>query len=63
MKKVVLYALGTAFAMFLWAAVIFLGTLNGWLHQPITKRNTAPDFIAATEAEIDKQFVGNFALA
>ena len=63
MKKTVLYVLGTAFVMVLWAAAVFLGTLNGWFHQPIAKRNAAPDFIAATEAEIDKQFVGNFAMA
>ena len=63
MRKVILYALGTAFALILWAAAIFLATLNGWLHQPLAKQNAAPDFIAATEAEIAKQFVGNFALA
>ena len=62
MKKIVLCVLGTAFAMILWAAAVLLGTLNGWLHQPIAKRNAAPDFITATEAEIDKQFVGNFAM-
>lgn len=63
MKKIVLYVLGTAFVLVLWAAAVFWGTLNGWLHQPIAKRNAAPDFIAATEAEIDNQFVGNFAMA
>ena len=49
--------------MILWAGVVFLGTVNGWLHKPIAKQNTSQSFLAAVEKEIDKQFVGNFAMA
>lgn len=49
--------------MLLWAGVIFFGTVNGWFHQPIAKINTSQSFLEAVDAELDKQFVGNFAMA
>ena len=49
--------------MIVWAATVFLATVNGWLHKPIAKQNTSKSFHSAIETEIDKQFVGNFAMA
>ncbi|MBL7872970.1 MAG: beta-lactamase family protein [Cyclobacteriaceae bacterium] len=49
--------------MIVWAGVIFLGTVDGWFHKPIAKQNSSQSFLAAVETEIDKQFVGNFAMA
>ena len=63
MKKILLYISGTVFIMILWAGVVFLATVNGWLHKPIAKQNTSQSFISAIDKEIDKQFVGNFAMA
>jgi CubicO group peptidase (beta-lactamase class C family) len=63
MKKILLYVLGTGLIMILWAGVVFLGTVNGWLHKPIAAQKTSHSFLTAVEKEIDKQFVGNFAMA
>ena len=49
--------------MMLWAGVAFTGTVDGWFHQPIAKQNTSQSFREAVETEIDKRFVGNFAMA
>ena len=63
MKRILLYISGTVLIMILWAGVVFLATVNGWLHKPIAKQNTSQSFLSAIETEIDKQFVGNFAMA
>lgn len=63
MKKILFYISGAVFIMILWAGVVFLGTISGWLHKPIAKQNTSEAFLSAIETEIDKQFVGNFAMA
>ena len=49
--------------MIVWAAIVFWGTLEGWFHKPIAKQNTSQSFIEAIKKEIDKQFVGNLAMA
>jgi len=63
MKKILHYILATVFIMIIWAGVVFLGTVKGWLHKPAAKENTTQSFNAAVDNEIDKQFVGNFAMA
>ncbi len=63
MTRILRYISGTVFIMILWAGVVFLAIVNGWLHKPIAKQNTSQSFLSATETEIDKQFVGNFAMA
>jgi len=63
MKIILLYILSAVLLMLLWAGVIFFGTVNGWFHQPIAKINTSQSFLEAVDAELDKQFVGNFAMA
>ena len=39
MKKILRYVLATVFIMIIWAGVVFLGTVKGWLHKPIAKQN------------------------
>jgi CubicO group peptidase (beta-lactamase class C family) len=63
MKKILRYILGAVLMMIVWAVVIFIGTIDGWFHKPIAKQNSSQSFLTAVETEIDKQFVGNFALA
>ncbi len=63
MKKILLSILGACLMMIAWAVIVFLGTIDGWFHQPIAKQNTSQSFREAVDAEIDKQFVGNFAMA
>lgn len=47
----------------LWAIFIVFGTLSGWWHKPITDSNNPDDFITEAKKEIDKSFVGSFAMA
>lgn len=63
MKKIVLYVTMAALLMVGWAGFVLVGTIDGWFHSPIAEPNTSSSFRAATEAEIKKQFVGNFAMA
>lgn len=49
--------------MLLWAGIVIFGTLDGWFHHPIAKSNTSQSFLEAVDNELDKQFVGNFAMA
>jgi CubicO group peptidase (beta-lactamase class C family) len=63
MKKILLYVAGAALLMVVWAGFVLTATVNGWFHAPMAKETTSASFRAATEAEIKKQFVGNFALA
>lgn len=63
MKSMLLNILRTVLLMLLWTAVAFFGTVNGWFHQPIAKLNKSESFLEAVDAELDKQFVGNFAMA
>ncbi|MFD2935478.1 serine hydrolase domain-containing protein [Spirosoma flavum] len=63
MKKIVRSGLGTVFILLLWAGGVFLATLTGWLHTPIANQNTTQSFMEAIDREIDRQFVGNFAMA
>jgi CubicO group peptidase (beta-lactamase class C family) len=63
MKKILTYSLSTVSIMILWAGIVFSGTVNGWWHKPLAKQNTSQSFLSAIEMEIEKQFVGNFAMA
>jgi CubicO group peptidase (beta-lactamase class C family) len=63
MKIILRYIAGAVLLMLLWAGVVFFGTVDGWFHRPIATLNTTPSFLEAVDAELDKQFVGNFAMA
>lgn len=49
--------------MIAWAGIIFLVTVKGWFHRPITKQNTSQAFLETVKTELGEQFVGNFAMA
>jgi CubicO group peptidase (beta-lactamase class C family) len=63
MKKLLLYLLSAILLMLVWAGAVLFGTLEGWFHQPIAKSNTSNSFQEAVEVEVNKPFVGNFAMA
>jgi CubicO group peptidase (beta-lactamase class C family) len=63
MKRILLLILSTLLLMLLWAGITLLGTIKGWFHQPIAKSNTSASFREAVDVEVNKQFVGNFAMA
>ncbi|MEO8475138.1 MAG: serine hydrolase domain-containing protein [Chryseolinea sp.] len=63
MKRILIRSLYIVLAVIAWAIVVFLGTVDGWFHQPIAKQNTSQAFREAVETELNKQFTGNFAMA
>lgn len=63
MRKVLSYAIVILLSMAVWTCAVFIGTVSGWFRKPITKENTIRSFVEATDQEIKKQFVGNFAMA
>ena len=46
-----------------WTAVINFGLSTGFLLRPITSKATSASFIEATQARLEKEFVGNLAMA
>jgi hypothetical protein len=62
MKKIVTYISSAVLIMILWAVAVFLATLNGRCISPLPRKNTSQAFVEAINAEIHKQFVGNFAM-
>jgi CubicO group peptidase (beta-lactamase class C family) len=63
MKRFFKYLLGTIIALALWIAIVIFGTQKGVLHYKITKDTSSEAYIIAAKEEINKEFVGNFALA
>jgi len=49
--------------LILWTVIIISGTMRGWWHKPITIKNGSEVYIDAIKKELNKQYVGNFALA
>lgn len=46
-----------------WVLTCFFGTVNGWWHTPFTNETDPQSFVEAVEEEIQKEYVGNFAMA
>jgi CubicO group peptidase (beta-lactamase class C family) len=63
MKYILFYILAAVLMMLLWAGVAFFGTVDGWFHKPLTKQSSTQSFLTAIEPEMNKRFVGNFAMA
>jgi CubicO group peptidase (beta-lactamase class C family) len=63
MKRFFKYTLVIVLLSLTWAGVVLYGTLNGWWHQPITNRGDTESFTNAVNETIQKEFVGNFAMA
>jgi CubicO group peptidase (beta-lactamase class C family) len=63
MKKILLHILWAVLLMLVWAGVVIFGTVDGWFHQPIAKSTTSASFLETVDGEVNKQFIGNFAMA
>ena len=63
MKRILLFILSAILLMLLWAGVVLFGAVDGWFHQPIAKSKTPASFLESVNREMNKQFVGNFAMA
>lgn len=63
MKRIIKYIAIIFLLSILWGGIVLLGTLNGWWHQPISKDGNTEPFVKAVEKELEKEFVGNFAMA
>ena len=46
-----------------WVLTCFFGTVNGWWHAPFINETDPQSFVEAVEEEIQKEYVGNFAMA
>ncbi len=63
MKRILKYFFAILFLSILWGGFAFYGTLNGWWHKPFTESNDPKLFKGAVNRQIEKEFVGNFAMA
>lgn len=63
MKRIIKYLFAFILLSILWGITILFGTLNGWWHKPFTKSNDPKLFTEAVKQEIEKEFVGNFAMS
>jgi CubicO group peptidase (beta-lactamase class C family) len=62
MKRILRYFFIFLTLSIFWCIVVVLGGLNGWWHKPFTKSKDPELFIVAVKQEIEKEFVGNFAI-
>ena len=63
MKRIVKYVIIILTLSILWGFACFFGTINGWWHKPISEETDTQSFVEAVNKEIEKEFVGNFAMA
>ena len=63
MKRILKYSVTGIVLLIFWVLFAYYGFVQGWFHKPITNQNTNEAFMKATQTEIDKEFVGNFAMA
>jgi CubicO group peptidase (beta-lactamase class C family) len=63
MKRILRYVSGAVLLMLLWAGGVLFSTVEGWFHQPIARLNSPASFLEAVDIEVNKQFVGNYAMA
>ncbi len=63
MKRIFKYFFAITLLSLLWSGIAFYGTLKGWWHQPFTGSNDPKLFTEVVNQQIEKEFVGNFAMA
>jgi CubicO group peptidase (beta-lactamase class C family) len=63
MKRFLKYFIATLLAIACWTVIAFFGTKLGCMHTPISSERTTEAFTKAVSNELEKEFVGNFALA
>ncbi len=62
MKRIIKYFLVFIVSSILWSIIVVFGGLNGWWHKPFTKSKDPELFTVAVKQQIEKEFVGNFAM-
>lgn len=62
MKKILKTILGVFLACLAWAVLTLIITVQGWLHTPIAD-GTIGSYSSAIDREVQKEFVGNLAVA
>jgi len=63
MKRILKYIFVFTLLSIVWIMVVFVGTLKGCWYKPFTTSNNPDLFTLAVKQSIDKEFVGNFAMA
>ena len=63
MKRIFKYFFVIILLSLLWSGITFYGTLKGWWYKPFTNSNDPKLFTEAVDNQIQKEFVGNFAMA
>lgn len=63
MNRIFKYTFVIILLSLLWSLIAFYGTLKGWWHKPFTDSNEPKLFTKAVNHQIEKEFVGNFAMA
>ncbi len=63
MRRIFKYFFAIILLSVLWSGIVFYGTLKGWWHKPFTSSNDPKLFTEAVNHQIEKEFVGNFAMA
>lgn len=63
MKRIFKYFFAIILLSVLWSGIAFYGTLKGWWHKPFTDSNDLKLFTEAVNDQIEKEFVGNCAMA
>jgi CubicO group peptidase (beta-lactamase class C family) len=62
MNRIFKYTFVIILLSLLWSLIAFYGTLKGWWHKPFTDSNDPKLFTKAVNQQIEKEFVGNFAM-
>lgn len=62
MKRIIKYFLAVIALSLVWCITVVFGGLNGWWHKPFTKDKDPELFTLAVKQQIEKEFVGNFAM-
>ena len=63
MNRILKYFFAIILLSVLWSGLAFYGTLKGWWHKPFTDSNDPKLFTEAVNQQIQKEYVGNFAMA
>ncbi|MEQ5790036.1 beta-lactamase family protein [Muricauda sp. NFXS6] len=62
MKRILLNLALILTISMVWVLICFFGTVNGWWYTPFTNDIDPQSFAVAVDEEIQKEFVGNFAM-
>lgn len=63
MKSISKYIFTFILLSIVWIIVVLYSTLNGWWYKPFTQTKDAESFTVSVQQMIEKEFVGNFAMA